>query len=203
MTQRRDAALTIRASAPVLSLPTPLMSHGDDRHDRVALGPGRVERDGRPWIPVSGELHPTRVPRRHWRERLQLLRSGGVSVVSSYVIWIHHQPEPGPARFDGQRDVAAFVALAAEVGLDVVLRVGPWVHGEVRNGGLPDWVQAADVRHRTDDPAYLARVEEWFAALGAHLAGVCGPSSPVIAVQLENELIDQPGHLVMLAAMAR
>lgn len=199
----RDAALTIRASASLIAPPTPRMSHGDDRHDRVALGAGRVERDGRPWIPVSGELHPTRVPRRHWRERLQLMRSGGVSVVSSYVLWIHHQPTPGPARFDGDRDIAAFVALAAEVGLDVVLRIGPWAHGEVRNGGLPDWVQAADVRHRTDDPGYLVLARDWFAELGSHLAGVCGPASPVIAVQLENELIDQPGHLVTLAAMAR
>ncbi|WP_336296681.1 beta-galactosidase [Arthrobacter antioxidans] len=169
----------------------------------ISISSRCISRDGRPWIPVSGEIHYSRVPRRRWRETLLLMRSGGIDVVSCYVIWLHHQPEQGAVDFDGDLDVAAFVELCAELGLGVVLRLGPWVHGEVRNGGFPDWVQHAPVRHRTDDPGYLDLVEPWFEALGEQLGRVCGQGGPVLAIQLENELYDQPDHLVTLRDLAR
>ncbi|MFF2371685.1 beta-galactosidase [Agromyces sp. NPDC058110] len=185
-------------------LTRPAMGTEVDRHERISLTNRYVERRGIPVIPVSGELHYSRVPRAEWSERLRLMRSGGVTVVASYLIWNHHQPEAGVApSFEGSLDAAAFVRTAADAGLDVVLRIGPWIHGETRNGGFPDWVQAAPVAHRTDDPAYLALVDDWFAALGAELAHLCGPTSNVIAIQLDNELYDQPGHLVTLKRMAR
>ncbi|MRG60013.1 beta-galactosidase [Agromyces sp. CFH 90414] len=184
-------------------LTRPAMARAVDRHARIALTNRYVEVAGRPAIPVSGELHYSRIPRAEWAERLRLMRSGGVTVVAAYVLWNHHEPEQGRPTFEGGLDVAAFVRTAAEAGLDVVLRIGPWCHGEVRNGGFPDWVQEAPVEHRTDDPAYLALVDPWFAALGAQVASLCGPESNVIGIQLENELYDQPGHLVTLKRMAR
>jgi beta-galactosidase len=202
-TTREHAPLRLAPAGRRPPLARPAMSNQRDRHERVALTNRYVEVDGRPAIPVSGELHFSRVPRSEWRERLQLMRSGGVTVVSTYVIWIHHEPERGGIRFDDGLDLAAFVRLAAEIGLDVVVRIGPWVHGEVRNGGFPDWVAAASVRHRTDDPAYLDLVRGWFAAIGRELAPLCGQDSPIVGVQVENELIDQPDHLATLLGLAR
>lgn len=181
----------------------PTMANEVDQHNRIALTSRTVLLDGTPWIPVSGEIHYSRVPRDRWRERLLLMKSGGVNVVSSYVIWIHHEPTRGNVRFDDNLDIAAFVRLCDELGMFFVLRIGPWVHGEVRNGGFPDWVQEADVVHRTDDPAYLEMVRQWLSALGSELAHVCGPTSPIIGIQIENELYDQPDHLATLKAMAR
>ncbi|TYL54557.1 beta-galactosidase [Agromyces mariniharenae] len=182
----------------------PAMSNEVDLHRRISLTDRWIEVDGRPAVPVSGELHFSRVPRRDWAERLRLLRSGGITIVSTYLFWIHHQPSPdAPPRFDDGLDVGAFVDLAAACGLDVVVRIGPWCHGEVRNGGFPDWVQAAPVRHRTDDPGYLELAAGWYAAVGAELASRCGPDAPIVGIQLENELIDQPEHLVTLKRLAR
>jgi beta-galactosidase len=181
----------------------PDMANSIDVHNRIRLTSRTVLRDGVPWIPVSGEIHYSRVARERWRERLLLMKSGGVDVISSYVIWIHHEAEEGQARFDGNLDIAAFVRLCDELGLHFILRVGPWVHAEVRNGGFPDWVQNADVVHRTDDPAYLDLVRAWFAKLGTELAGLCGPDSPIVGIQIENELYDQPEHLSTLKQMAR
>ena len=197
--------MPLRAANPRDTAPPhrPAMSNERDRHDRVALTSRYVELDGHPAIPVSGELHFTRVPRSQWEERLRLMRSGGVTVVSTYIFWIHHEPELGRIRFDGEYDVAAFVRLAAGIGLDVVIRIGPWAHGEARNGGFPDWVAAASVRHRTDDPAYLALVRDWYGAIGRELSPLCGPDSPIIGIQVENELIDQPEHLRTLVGLAR
>ncbi|MEV7457093.1 beta-galactosidase [Pseudarthrobacter oxydans] len=185
------------------ALQFPPMSNTEDRHKRWRLTSQFIEHDGVPAVPVSGELHFSRLLRSRWEERLRLMKAGGITVVACYIFWIHHEPVEGEARFDGNLDVAAFVRLCADVGLDVVLRLGPWCHGEVRNGGFPDWVQAAPVAHRTNDPAYLAMVERWFNRIGKELHGLTGPDSNVIGIQLENELYDQPRHITELKKLAR
>ncbi|PTT61099.1 beta-galactosidase, partial [Arthrobacter sp. HMWF013] len=182
---------------------SPPMSNTVDPHGRWRLTSHYIECAGVPSVPVSGEIHFSRLPRARWEERLRLMKAGGITVVACYVFWIHHEPTEGQARFDGNLDVAAFVRLCASIGLDVVLRIGPWAHGEVRNGGFPDWVQAAAVGHRTNDPAYLALVERWFQRIGSELQGLTGPDSNVVGIQLENELYDQPGHITELKKIAR
>ena len=182
----------------------PRMANEQDRRPGLGLTDRWLERDGRPFVPVSGEVHYSRVPRERWAERLRAVRAGGVTVVSTYVVWLHHEPERGRADFTGGLDLAAFVDECERTGLDVVLRIGPWVHGETRNGGFPDWVQAADVAHRTDDPGYLELVREWFGRVGAALGGRArARGGPVLAVQLDNELYDQPQHLLTLKRLAR
>jgi len=162
-----------------------------------------VLRHGIPIVPVSGELHYSRMPRERWAERLRQLRALGVTVASTYVFWNHHVAERGRPRFDGDLDVAAFVDEVDAAGLELVLRIGPWAHGEARNGGFPDWVQDAAVRHRSDDPAYLALVREWFGQLAAALDGRARPGGPIIGIQVENELYDRPEHLSTLIRLAR
>jgi hypothetical protein len=174
----------------------------DQRSDLTLTNRYLLNRD-EPFIPVSGEMHYSRVPRHRWHSRLRTMVSGGVTIVASYVPWLHHVEERGRPRFDANLDLAAFVDACAETGLGVILRIGPWCHGEQRNGGFPDWVAAADVAHRTDDPQYLALVAEWFDQLGTHLADRCQRTGAVLAVQLENELYDQPGHLSTLKRLAR
>ena len=181
----------------------PAMSNEPGSRARVTVTNRFLRRGGRPFIPVSGEMHYSRVPCERWLDRLRLMRAGGLTSVAAYIPWIHHEEVRGEVRFDGDRDLRAFVTLAAEVGLDVVLRIGPWVHGEVRNGGFPDWVQEAPVAHRTDDPAYLELVEGWYSRLGAELDGLLGAPGPVIAIQVENELYDQPEHIATLKQMAQ
>jgi hypothetical protein len=179
------------------------MPAAPERTAGIAVTERALLREGTPWIPVSGELHYSRTPRGRWAERARQLRAGGITIASTYVFWIHHAAAPGAPRFDGQLDVAAFVDECAAAGLQVALRIGPWAHGEVRNGGLPDWVQALPIAHRSDDPVYLALVAEWFGQLAAGLDGRAQPGGPVIAIQLENELYDRPEHIVTLKRMAR
>jgi beta-galactosidase len=186
-----------------LPLQLPPMSNTEDPHSRWRLTSRYIECAGRPAVPVSGEIHFSRLPRARWEERLRLMKAGGITVVACYIFWIHHEQIEGDVRFDGNLDVAAFVRLCASLGLDVVLRLGPWCHGEVRNGGFPDWVQAAAVEHRTNDPAYLALVERWFNRLGGELRGLTGADSNVVGIQLENELYDQPGHIAELKKLTR
>mmetsp|Transcript_38341 Transcript_38341/g.89738 ORF Transcript_38341/g.89738 Transcript_38341/m.89738 type:complete len:182 (-) Transcript_38341:914-1459(-) len=95
------------------------------------------------------------------------------------------------AGFDGRRNISAFLDVAHSLGLRVLLRIGPWCHGEVRNGGHPDWVLSSCGRVRTTDPQYLACVSGWYSVLARQLAGrFWKDGGPVVAVQLDNETSD-------------
>ena len=113
----------------------------------------------------------------------------GCNTVECYVAWNFHQPTPGPARFDGWRDVAGFIALAGELGFDVIARPGPYICAEWDFGGLPSWLLADEnMRLRTADPVYLAAVDQWFDQLIPVLAELQATrGGPVVAVQVENE----------------
>lgn len=179
------------------------MANDVDPRPGFGLTNRSILRDGTPWIPVTGELHYSRQPRERWADALRLMKAGGINVVASYLFWIHHQPTAEAPDFEGNLDVAAFVRLCEEIGLEVILRLGPWCHGEVRNGGHPDWVVNAGYPERTNDPRYLDAVREWFGSIGREVAQLCGDQGPVIGIQLENELYDQPEHILALKEIAR
>ncbi|MET8867796.1 beta-galactosidase [Nonomuraea sp. NPDC004580] len=170
----------------------------------ITVNSRHLSRGGVPWFPIMGEFHYGRYPAAEWREELLKVRAGGVTVVSTYVFWNLHEERRGVFDWSGDRDLRRFVRTCAGLKLDVVVRIGPWGHGESRNGGFPDWVLEADCVPRTDDPRYLGLVRPLFRQIGAQLSGLTREhGGPVVAVQVENELYDQPGHLVTLKRMAR
>jgi hypothetical protein len=143
--------------------------------------------DGKPWIPVAGEFHFSRYPRDRWEDEILKMKAAGINVVSTYVIWIHHEEIRGQFDWSGQRDLRAFAELCAKHGMYLIARIGPWDHAEVRNGGLPDWVLKQGPT-RENDPAYLASVRTWYGQIGEQLKGLLWKDGgPVIAIQLENE----------------
>lgn len=115
-------------------------------------------KDGRPWMPVMGEMHYSRYQAGLWEESLRKMKAGGVSIVSSYIFWIHHEEAEGEFDFTGCRDLGRFVRLCRKVGLYVFLRLGPWVHGETRNGGFPDRLEVKIDPLRAGADIYL---EKW------------------------------------------
>jgi hypothetical protein len=116
-------------------------------------------KDGKPWLPIMGEFHFSRYPESEWEEEILKMKAAGVNIVASYVIWIHHEEIKGQVDWSGQRDLRSFTKLCAKHGMLMVLRIGPWDHAEVRNGGLPDWVLEQGPT-RVNDPAYLASVRD-------------------------------------------
>lgn len=159
--------------------------------------------DGKPWIPVVGEFHYSRYPRAEWREELLKMKAGGINTVSSYVFWIHHDEEPGNCDWSGDRSLRDFLETVREVGLKAIVRIGPWAHGEVRNGGFPDWVRDSGTKLRSNDPAFLALVQPFFAQIAAQMKGLLWKDGgPVIGVQLDNEC-NGTEYLLALKKMAR
>ena len=144
-------------------------------------------KNSQPWLPVMGEFHFARYPEAYWEEEILKMKAGGVQVVSTYIFWIHHEEIEGQFDWSGQRNLRHFVELCGKHGMYVVVRIGPWVHGEARNGGFPDWVLAKS-KARTNDPAYLSYVQRFYGEIGKQLQGLYwNDDGPIIGVQLENE----------------
>lgn len=185
------------------SLPKEELSMGGKNPQGIELAVNSRcwEKNGEPVFPIMGEMHYSRVPSQNWETELCKMKALGIQVVSSYHIWLHHEPEKGQFRFSGSYDVRRFVQLCQKCGLLFVARIGPWAHGEVRNGGFPDYV--AHLRTRTNDPDYLMAVRRYFTALFQQLNGLFWKDGgPIVAVQIENELANQPEHLALLKKMA-
>ncbi len=165
--------------------------------------------DGKPWLPVMGEMHYSRVPEAEWENEILKMKSAGVQVVATYVIWIHHEEVEGQWDWSGQKDLRRFVQLCAKHGMYVLPRIGPWSHAEVRNGGFPDWLLAKTKQQRSNDPAYLSDVDLYYKQIGEQLKGLMwSEGGPVIAVQLENEYNKRCAlcgtqHILRLKQMAR
>jgi beta-galactosidase len=161
-------------------------------------------RDGRRWLPVMGEIHYARYPGREWRDELLKMKAGGIDIVATYVFWIHHEEIEGQFDWSGQRNLRRFVQTCAEIGLPVVVRIGPWCHGEVRNGGLPDWLLRKGVKVRSDDPGYLEKARVLYGEIAAQLRGLLWKDGgPVIGIQVENEYGGPADHLLTLKRLAR
>ncbi len=115
------------------------------------------------------------------------MKAGGVQIVSTYVFWIHHEESEGQFDFTGNRDLRHFAELCKKHGLLLFVRVGPYVHGEARNGGLPDWVLKEGPTRR-NDPLYMSKVRLYYGQIGNQLRGeLWKDGGPVIGVQVENE----------------
>lgn len=159
--------------------------------------------DGKPVFPVMGEIHYARVPQAEWRDELLKMKEGGVNIIASYVFWIYHEEVQGQWDWTGQRDLRKFISTCRELGLKVVVRCGPWCHGEARNGGFPDWVQKSGWGLRSTDPNFLAAVKVLFAQIAGQLRGeLWKDGGPVIGIQLDNEFGGTPDYLLALKHMA-
>ena len=162
-----------------------------------------IEKNGKPTMAVMGEMHYERVPRSQWKQALETMKAGGIDIVSTYIIWIYHELEEGRFDWEGDNNLSAFVKLAKDVGLDVCIRIGPWCHGEVRNGGFPDWLLKKDCRLRCNDDEYLAIVKKWYKEIATQVQGLLfKDGGPIIMCQLENELTENAEHLLTLKQMA-
>ncbi|MEN8203097.1 MAG: beta-galactosidase, partial [Bacteroidota bacterium] len=164
-------------------------------------------RNNKPWYPVVGEIHYSRVPEEQWEDEILKMKAAGIEVISSYLFWIYHEEEEGTFDFIGQNDLRRFVDLCARHGLYVLLRIGPWVHGEARNGGFPDWIVKKG-NARQNNPGYLNDVKKYWEQVYKQVAGsFFKDGGPIIGIQIENELrFNNPQglqHMLTLKKMAR
>ncbi|MGW0363718.1 glycoside hydrolase family 35 protein [Streptomyces sp. NPDC002990] len=143
----------------------------------------------RPHRIVSGALHYFRVHPDLWEDRLKRLRALGANTVDTYVPWNFHETAPGQADFTGWRDLGRFLRIAQGLGLDAIVRPGPYICAEWDLGGLPARLLAVDGLYlRCSDPRFEAEVDGWFDLVVPELLPLLASrGGPVVAVQIENE----------------
>uniref|UniRef100_A0A8C4EI92 Beta-1,3-glucuronyltransferase 1 (glucuronosyltransferase P) b n=1 Tax=Dicentrarchus labrax TaxID=13489 RepID=A0A8C4EI92_DICLA len=145
--------------------------------------------EGQPFHILGGSVHYFRVPRAYWRDRLLKMKACGINTLTTYVPWSLHQPERGVFNFHTQLDLEAYINLAADLGLWVILRPGPYISSELDLGGLPSWLLSdGSMRLRTTYPGFTQAVDTFFDKLIPKVVPLqFKKGGPIIAVQVENE----------------
>lgn len=111
----------------------------------------------KPVVPVMGEFHFSRYPSEMWEDEIRKMKAGGITIIATYLFWIYHEEEEGVFDFSDDKDIRAFLELCQKYEMLVVLRIGPWCHGEVVYGGFPKFIQDREDK-RTSSPEYLEKV---------------------------------------------
>lgn len=172
-----------------------------DRYGFIVNGKHRID--------VMGEIHYSRVPEKDWRTEIEKMKAGGITVVSTYCFWIHHEPREGEWNWSGNRNLHKFLQVCKEAGMPVVLRIGPFCHGEVYQGGFPEWLvekSKADARQyklRSLAPGFMAATQRLYSNIFAQASDMLWKhGGPVVGVQIENECRGPWAYYMALKDMA-
>jgi beta-galactosidase len=168
--------------------------------------------DGRLVPLLSGDVHYWRLNAKDWPAILQRVMELGFRMICTYIPWSVHEITPGNFDFgelDPAKNLGAFLDLARELGLAVLVRPGPHINAELTYFGYP--------RRLFEDPTFLARdsrggpvilpipprmfpaisyasnafwreLEVWFDALAPVLRPRLYPHGSIFAIQTDNEM---------------
>lgn len=138
---------------------------------------------------ISGGMHYFRTVPEYWRDRLEKLKALGCNTVETYVPWNMHEPEKGKFCFGGILDLEAFIKLAQELELWVIIRPSPYICAEWEFGGLPAWLLADEsMKLRTSDELFMKHLIEYYTKLFQILTPLqITNGGPIILYQVENE----------------
>jgi len=159
--------------------------------------------DGRRVVPAMGEVHYSRIPAEEWQREVRKMKDGGITVIACYVFWNHIEEIEGQYDWSGERNLRRFLEVCKEEQMPVVLRLGPFCHGEVRCGGIPDWVLASGCKSRSEDPQFLGYVERLYRQIFTQVQGLqWKDGGPVLAAQFDNEFRGHGSYLMSLKRIA-
>lgn len=101
-------------------------------------------KNGKPFFLISGEIHYFRLDPKLWEKHLRLLKQSGANTTSTYIPWDWHEYEEGKFDFTGEtnpaRNLLKYIKLCKKVGLDLIVKPGPYILAEYEGQGLPVWL---------------------------------------------------------------
>lgn len=156
--------------------------------DSISVNSFYFEINDKPYFPINGEFHYSRYPNEYWEEAIRKIKAGGINMIATYVFWNMHEPYSGEFHWEDDLNLRKFIELCEKHDVSVILRIGPFAHAALRNGGLPDWLYGRPFNVRSNDPEYLVYVEKLYQEIGKQVDGLFyKDGGPIIGVQLENE----------------
>ncbi len=101
--------------------------------------------DGKPFFVYGAAFFYERLPRATWRTAMYELKYGlRINTLDLYVPWNWHELRDGDFDFSGRtnprRDLREVLRLARVFGFRLIVRPGPVIRNEWRNGGYPAWL---------------------------------------------------------------
>lgn len=160
----------------------------NSKGEKISVNNYYMSVGNKPVIPIVGEFHFSRYPKKYWDESIRKIKAGGINVIATYVFWNVHEEKENIFDWKDDKDLRYFLQLCKKNNIEVIVRIGPFCHGEIRNGGLPDWLMGRALNIRSNDPLYLKYVERLYNEIGKQLKGFYyKDDGPIIGVQIENE----------------
>lgn len=160
--------------------------------------------DGKRVVPVMGEIHYSRIPVNEWGKEIKKMKDGGVTMIATYVFWNHLEELENQFDWSGQRNLRNFLEICKKEQMPVVLRLGPFCHGEVRCGGIPDWFFTKGIKSRSEDPRFLDIARNLYRQIFTQVQGLqWKDGGPVIACQFDNEYRGKGSYLMALKKIAK
>lgn len=142
------------------------MGGSSPRGETISFTNYYIEKNKKPFFGICGEFHYSRCHYLYWEQEIRKIKACGVNIISTYVFWNHHEEEEGVFTWDGDKNLRYFVDLCAKNGMYVILRIGPFCHGEVRNGGIPDWLYGRPFAIRSNSQEYLFYAKRLYKEIG-------------------------------------
>jgi len=118
---------------------------------------GYFLKNGKPYFVISGEIHYFRLDPKLWEKHLKLLKDSGANTTSTYISWDWHEYEENKFDFTGEtnpaRNLIKYIKLCKKVGLDLIVKPGPYILAEYEGQGLPQWLlnKASKNAHALDE----------------------------------------------------
>lgn len=107
--------------------------------------------NGKPFFVYGAAFFYERTPRDEWRRDLEAYRAIGINTIDLYLMWNWHEPNPHTVDFDGRtnprRNLHALFTIIHQLGLKAIVRPGPVIRNEWRNGGYPAWLLERPAYH--------------------------------------------------------
>ncbi len=109
-----------------------------------SLANGYFIKDEKPFFLISGEVHYFRLNPKLWEKHLTLLKESGANTTSTYIPWDWHEYEEGKFDFTGEtnpaRNLIKYIKLCKKVGINLIVKPGPYILAEYEGQGLPLWL---------------------------------------------------------------
>ena len=156
--------------------------------DNIGFTNYYMELKGKPYFVVCGEYHYSRYDYSLWEDEILKMKICGINTIATYIIWNHHEEVEGKFMWQGDKNLRYFAELCRRHNMFLILRIGPFAHGEVRNGSFPDWLYGRPFKVRSNDEGYLYYTERLYKEIFKQVEGLLyKDGGTIIGVQLENE----------------